>query len=76
MNLTSGTLAVPAPSVTGTTGSGVAYSVSGGPFSISAGGTTTITVTMSAGKGASLGAHQAILRFGGLAHAALFTWIK
>jgi hypothetical protein len=31
---------------------------------------------MSADKGASLGAHQAILRFGGLAHAALFTWIK
>jgi minor extracellular serine protease Vpr len=76
MNLTSGTLAVPAPSITGTTGSSVAYSVSGGPFSIAAGGTATITVTMSAGKGASLGAHQAILRFGSLAHAALFTWIK
>src|SRR5262249_42646072 len=28
MNLTSGTLAVPAPSITGTTGTGVAYSVS------------------------------------------------
>jgi minor extracellular serine protease Vpr len=76
MNLTSGALAVPAPSITGTTGSGVAFSVGGGPFSISAGGTATITVTMSADKGASLGAHQAILRFGGLAHAALFTWIK
>jgi hypothetical protein len=31
---------------------------------------------MSAAKGASRDAHQAILRFGGLAHAALFTWIK
>jgi hypothetical protein len=31
---------------------------------------------MSAAKDASLDAHQAILRFGGLAHAALFTWIK
>src|SRR5713101_4002054 len=76
MNLTSSTLAVPAPAITGTTGSGVAYSVSGGPFSLPAGGTATITVTMSADKGASPDGHQAILRFGGLAHAALFTWIK
>ena len=28
------------------------------------------------GQGCEPGAHQAILRFGGLAHAALFTWIK
>ena len=76
MNLTSGTLALPAASITGTTGSGVAYSVSGVPFSLPAGGTATITVTMSADKGASPNGHQAILRFGGLAHAALFTWIK
>jgi minor extracellular serine protease Vpr len=76
MNLTSGTLSLPAPSITGTTGSGVAYSISDVPFSIPAGGTATITVTMSAAKDASLDAHQAILRFGGLAHAALFTWIK
>jgi len=76
MNLTSGTLALPATSITGTTGSGVAYSVSGVPFSLPAGGTATITVTMSADKGASPDGHQAILRFRGLAHAALFTWIK
>jgi hypothetical protein len=76
MNLTSGTLILPASSIIGTTGSGVAYSVSDVPFSIPAGGTATITVTMSAAKDASLDAHQAILRFGGLAHAVLFTWIK
>jgi hypothetical protein len=33
-------------------------------------------VTMSAAKGAVPGAHQAMLRFGGLAHAAVFTWVK
>ena len=38
MNLTSGTLALPATSITGTTGSGVAYSVSDVPFSLLAGG--------------------------------------
>jgi len=76
MNLTGGTLAVPAPSITGTTGTGVTYSVSGASFSLAAGGTATVTVAMSAAKGASVGAHQAMLRFGGLAHAAVFTWIK
>jgi subtilisin family serine protease len=75
-NLTGGTLAVPAPTITGTTGTGVAYSVSGGALSLSAGGSTTFTVTMTASKGAGLGAHQAILRFGSLEHAAVFTWIK
>ncbi len=76
INLTGGTLAVPAPAITGTTGTGVTYSVSGASFSLAAGGTATVTVTMSAAKGASPGAHQAILRFGGLAHAAVFTWIR
>jgi subtilisin family serine protease len=76
MNLTSSPLAVPAPTITGATGTGVTYSVNPAPFSLPAGGTATITVTMSAQKGAGLGAHQAILRFGGLAHAVLFTWIK
>jgi subtilisin family serine protease len=76
MNLTSGTLAVPAPSISGTTGSGVTFSVSGGPLSLAAGGSATVTVTMSADKGAGLGAHQATLRFGGVAHAAVFAWIK
>jgi subtilisin family serine protease len=38
MNLTGGTLAVPAPSITGTTGTGVTYSVSGSPFSLAPGG--------------------------------------
>jgi minor extracellular serine protease Vpr len=76
MNLTGGTLAVPAASITGTTGTGVTYSVSGSPFSLAAGGTATVNVTMSTAKGAAPGAHQAFLRFGGLAHAALFTWIK
>ena len=76
MNLTSGTLAVPAPTITGTTGSGVSYSVSGGPFALASGASTTVTVTASAAKGAGAGAHQAMLRFGGLAHEALFTWIK
>ena len=76
MNLTGGTLSVPAPSITGTTGTGVTYSVSGSPFSLAPGGTATVNVAMSAAKGASPGGHQAILRFGGLAHGALFTWIK
>jgi subtilisin family serine protease len=75
-NLTSGTLVVPVPSITGVTGSGVAFSVSGGPFSLAAGGSATVTVTMSADKGAGLGAHQARLGFGNLAHAAVFAWIK
>jgi hypothetical protein len=39
-------------------------------------GPESCNVTMSAAKGASLDAHQAMLRFDGLAHAALFTWIK
>jgi minor extracellular serine protease Vpr len=76
MNLTSGALAVPAPSITGTTGAGVAFSADGGSFALPAGGSATVTVTMSADKGAGLGAHQAVLRFGSLAHAAVFVWIK
>jgi subtilisin family serine protease len=76
MNLTSGALAVPAPSIAGTTGAGVSFSTSGGPFALPAGGSATVTVTMSAEKGASLGAHQATLSFGGLAHAVVFVWIK
>jgi subtilisin family serine protease len=75
-NLTSGALAVPAPAITGTTGSGVTFSVSGGPFSLGTGQSATVTVTMSAAKGAGPGAHQASLEFGGLAHAAVFAWIK
>jgi minor extracellular serine protease Vpr len=76
MNLTSGTLAVPAPSISGTTGAGVSFSASGGPFSLAAGGTAKVTVTMAADKGAGLGAHQATLSFGSLAHAVVFVWIK
>lgn len=58
--------------ITGTTGTGVAYgaTLSGG----------TITVSMSADKGASTGGHQAILRvYSGateIAHAAVYTLIK
>ena len=58
--------------VTGTTGTGVTYgaTLSG----------TTITVTMTAAKGASAGGHQATLRVfgasGEVAHAAVYTLIK
>ena len=58
--------------VTGTTGTGVTY---GAALSGS-----TITVTMSAAKGASAGGHQATLRVfgagGEIAHAAVYTLIK
>lgn len=77
-NLTGSALTA-AASITGTTGSGVSYSVPSS-FTLPAGGSTTVTVTMAGTKGATAGAHQAILRLsaGGteVAHAALFTWMK
>jgi hypothetical protein len=75
-NLTGSTLVVPAPSVVGTTGTGVSYSASASALSIPANGTATLTVTMNAAKNAGLGGHQAILKIGSLAHAAVFTFIK
>jgi minor extracellular serine protease Vpr len=58
----------------------VAYSVSPSSVSIAAGGSATVTVTMSAQQGANAGGHQGWLEItsGGssIAHAALYTLIK
>ncbi len=58
----------------------VVFGVSPASVTIAAGGQTSVTVTMSAIKGAALGAKQAFLEVstGGseIAHAALFTWVK
>ena len=64
-------------SFTPTIGAGdatVHYSVSG-PVSIPAGGSTTVTVTVNADKGAALGPHTTTLNLGSYAHAAVATWI-
>ena len=59
---------------------GVAFTVSPAAVTIAAGGTATVSVTMTAGKGAPLGGHQAFLEIssGGnsVAHAVLFTLVK
>jgi minor extracellular serine protease Vpr len=54
----------------------VAYSVSPTSVSLAPGASTIVTVTMSAGKGAAVGDHQATLTVGGVAHAAVYTFIK
>jgi len=59
---------------------GVSYAVSPSSISLPAGASGTVTVTMSARKGAAGGGHQALLTVnsGGseVAHAAVFTFIK
>jgi subtilisin family serine protease len=67
-------------SITGQPASGVTFGVSPASVTIAAGGKASVTVTMSAAKGAALGPKQAYLEAatggGNVAHAALFTWIK
>jgi len=62
------------------TGRGVAYTVSPAPTAISAGGSATVTVTMSAAKGAGFGPNQATMFVKSgtteVAHAAVFTFVK
>jgi hypothetical protein len=60
----------------GAGGGGVAYSVYPSTLQLGAGGTATVTVTMAAEKGAAGGGHQATLRIGAAAHAAVYTLIK
>jgi subtilisin family serine protease len=58
----------------------VAFVVNPAALTIAEGATATVAVTMTAGKGATLGGHQAHLQVsdggGGEAHAALFTMVK
>ena len=58
----------------------VVFSVDQVPVTLAAGASTTITVTMTADKGATVGDHQGILRIsvGGteVAHAALYVFVK
>lgn len=65
--------------VTGTTGSGVSFTVTPS-VSLAAGASATVTVTMTATKAAGSGDHQAWLRVstGGteVAHAAIYTLVK
>ena len=56
-------------------GGGVAYSVSPSSITLAPTGSTVVTVTMTAAKGAIAGDHQATLTVGG-AHAAVYTFIK
>ena len=66
--------------ISATSGPSVTYAAPSSLVSLAAGASVTINVTMTAGKGAELGAHQAWLEVkeGGIsiAHAALFTLIK
>jgi minor extracellular serine protease Vpr len=59
---------------------GVSFSVDSTPLTIEAGQSATVSVTMSADRGASAGPHQAVLRVSKagaeVAHAALFTLVK
>lgn len=66
--------------ITGTTGSGVAFSVGPGAVALAAGASTTVNVTMTAARSAGFGDHQARLTVssGGteIAHAAVYTLVK
>jgi hypothetical protein len=53
----------------------VTYSVPGS-VTVPANGSATVTVTMSAAKGALTGDHWATLELGTLAHEVLYTYIK
>ena len=67
-------------SVTNSVGAGVTFSVPSSSFTLAAGASATITVTMSAAKGAAAGDHQAILNLKSgatvVAHAALYAFVK
>jgi minor extracellular serine protease Vpr len=58
----------------------VVYSLSSAAVSLASGASTTVTVTMNVGKGASAGGHQAWLEVAGgagsVAHAAIYTLVK
>jgi subtilisin family serine protease len=58
----------------------VSYALSASSITVAAGGTATVTVTMSAAKGAATGGHSAYLEVGSggtsVAHAVLYTLIK
>ena len=66
--------------MTGSTGTGVTYSLSTAHITLGAGATGTFTVWMTADKGASTGGHQAKLEVGGTsvvyARAVLYTFVK
>ncbi len=66
--------------ITGQPANSVAYSVNPSSVSLAADAAVTVTVTMTASQGASIGGKQAILEVGStegnIAHAALFTLIK
>jgi uncharacterized membrane protein len=56
-------------------GSGVSFSTSVSSVNVPAGGSTTVTVTMAANKGAGRGDHSATLNVGP-AHAVLYAFVK
>ncbi len=62
------------------TGTGVTYSVSSAPVTLDPGASATVTITMSAAKGAESGGHSATLRVmsgsSEVAHAVVYTLIK
>ena len=66
--------------ISGTTGSGVTFSVGPGAVSLATGASTTVEVTMTAAKSAGFGDHQAWLTVssGGspIAHAAVYALVK
>ncbi len=66
--------------VTGTTSSGVAFSVAPGSVTVAGGSSTTVNVTMAAAQGAALGDHQAWLTVSNgsttVAHAAVYVFVK
>ena len=68
----------PATWALSTTGSSasVSYSVSPASVTLAPNASMTVTVTMSAAKGAAFGGHQGTLEVGSAAHAVLYTLIK
>ncbi len=60
----------------GATKPGVVFSVSPSSVQLGSGQSATVTVTMSADKQAPIGDYQATLTIGGVAHAAVYTFIK
>ncbi len=75
-NLTDGDLTVPV-SVDETNGvGGDAFGVSTGSVDVPAGGTATVTVTFDPRKADGPGGNYATLRFGDLAHAAVYAFVK
>jgi minor extracellular serine protease Vpr len=73
-NLT-GAAATWSVAVGASTGTGVTYSPSASSVSLAPGGSTVVTITMTAAKGASKGDHQATLTVGS-SHGAVYTFIK